>query len=132
MIAEVYRFHREVMDYWQSILPAGRIVEIEYELLVEDPESHGRRMLESCGLEWRGDGLDRYRNDQIVKTASVWQVRQPVYQSSLMRWKHYAPHLAGLARQLSDFLQDDRSELAASGIEIPAVSGLGRLRRIFR
>lgn len=132
MIAEVYRFHREVMDYWQSILPAGRIVEIQYERLVDEPDVHGRLLLESCGLEWRGDGLLHYAKDKVVQTASVWQVRQPIYQSSAMRWKNYAPHLAGVARQLSDFLPDDRSQLAELGIDIPAISGLKRLRKWFK
>jgi tetratricopeptide (TPR) repeat protein len=130
-IAEVYRFHREVMDYWKSVLPANRIVDVRYEQLVEDPEIHGRLMLESCGLEWRGDGLERYRKDQIVRTASVWQARQPIYQSSKMRWKNYAPHLADLARQLADFLQDDQDQLAELGIDLRTVSGIGRLRNLF-
>jgi hypothetical protein len=120
------------MDYWKSVLPANRIVDVRYEQLVEEPEIHGRLMLESCGLEWRGDGLERYRKDQIVRTASVWQARQPIYQSSKMRWKNYAPHLSDLARQLSDFLQDDQAQLAELGIDLRAVSGIGRLRNWFR
>lgn len=130
-IADVYRSHREVMDYWKSVLPQGKIIEIEYELLVDEPEVHGRYMLESCGLEWRGDGLARYKKDQVVKTASLWQVRQPIYQSSKMRWTKYAPHLKELALQLSDYLQDDREQLASFGIDLPAPSRIGRLKRLF-
>lgn len=131
MIAEVYRFHREVMDYWKTVLPDGKIVDVQYELLVEDPEVHGKHMLESCGLEWRGDGLERYKKEKIVKTASLWQVRQPIYQSSKMRWKNYAPYLADAAGQLPEFLQDDRDELAKFNIQLPAPSKLGRLKKLF-
>jgi tetratricopeptide (TPR) repeat protein len=131
LIGEVYRFHREVMDYWKSVLPEGKIVEIQYERLVDDPENHGKFMLESCGLEWRGDGLDHYRQEKIVKTASLWQVRQPIYQSSKMRWKNYAPQVAELAAQLSDFLQDDRDALAEHEINLAAPSRIGRLKKLF-
>jgi tetratricopeptide (TPR) repeat protein len=130
-IGETYRFHLEVMDYWGSILPDGKIVDVHYEQLVEDPETHGGKMLQHCGLEWSGDGLDNYKKGKVVKTASLWQVRQPVYQSSKARWKNYAPHVADLSRQLSDFLQDDRDELAKYDIELPTHSGLGRLKRLF-
>lgn len=131
LIGEVYRFHRAVMEYWKSVLPQGKVVEIQYERLVEEPETHGKYMLESCGLEWRGDGLDHYKNEKIVKTASLWQVRQPIYQSSRMRWKNYAPQVAELAVQLSDYLQDDRDELAAHEIDLAAPSRIGRLKKLF-
>ncbi len=132
LIGNVYRFHREVMDYWMGILPAGKIAIIQYEHLVEEPEIVGKRMLEHCGLQWRGDGLSTYKKERIVKTASLWQVRQPVYQSSRMRWINYADHLDGLANQLSDFLQDDRENLARYNIDISTPSGFKRLKRIFR
>ena len=131
-IGEVYRFHCEVMDYWKSVLPEGKIVDIHYEQLVAEPEIHGGQMLESCGLEWRGDGLENYRKEKVVKTASLWQVRQPIYQSSMMRWKNYAPHVAGLAGQLSDFLENDRDELARHQINLDAPSRLGLLKRMLR
>ena len=132
MIGDVYRFHREVMDHWKNVLPDGKIVDIHYEQLVAEPEIHGKHMLESCGLEWRGDGLENYRKEKIVKTASMWQVRQPIYQSSIMRWKHYAPHVAELSGQLSDFLQDERDELARYQITLSAPSLLGRLMLRFK
>jgi tetratricopeptide (TPR) repeat protein len=131
LVGEVYRFHREVMDHWSSILPEGKVVPVHYERLVDEPENYGKQMLEHCGLEWRGDGLATYKKERVVKTASLWQVRQPVYQSSKMRWINYAPHLEELAKQLSDFLQEDRDELARHNIDISAPSGLKRLRRIF-
>ncbi|MGI9221424.1 MAG: tetratricopeptide repeat-containing sulfotransferase family protein [Woeseiaceae bacterium] len=130
-IADEYRFHRQTMDYWKKILPEGKILDVHYEQLVAEPEIYGRRMLEGCGLEWSGDGLDHYKKDKVVKTASLWQVRQPVYQSSRMRWKKYAPHLGELANLMSEFLQDDREELGEHGIELSAPSGISRLKKIF-
>lgn len=131
-IGEEYRFRREVMDYWKRVLPEGKIVDVHYEQLVADPETHGKHMLERCGLEWRGDGLDDYRKEKIVKTASLWQVRQPIYQSSIMRWKNYAPYLSELAGQLSDYLQNDRDELAAHNIRLGTPSRLSRLKEMLR
>ena len=130
-IAETYRFHRTAMDHWKRLLPDGKIIDVQYERLVEEPDTYGRRMLEGCGLSWSGDGLEHYKKEKVVKTASLWQVRQPVYQSSRMRWKNYAPYLGDLANDLSEFLQDDLEELARHGIEIRPASGLGRLKKLF-
>jgi hypothetical protein len=66
-----------------------------------------------------------------VKTASLWQVRQPVYQSSKKRWVNYAPYLGEVAEQLADFLQDNREELAAHQISLTTPSGLSRLKKLF-
>ena len=129
-IAGKYRLYREVMDYWKQTVPAGKIVDVVYEALVEDPESQGKRLLEACGLEWDASLLEFYRQEGVVKTASIGQVRQPIYRSSRMRWKNYAPHLTALAHDLAEYLQDDREELAGLGIEIPRVSGGGWIRRL--
>jgi hypothetical protein len=102
-----------------------------YERLVEEPEIYGKQMLEACDLEWSGDGLEHYKKEKIVKTASLWQVRQPIYQSSRKRWKNYAPYLGEMAGQLSEYLQDDREELADHQIDIAAPSSLGRLKKLF-
>jgi len=112
-------------------MPEGRIIDVHYERLVEEPDVYGKQMLEDCGLEWSGDGLERYKKNKVVKTASVWQVRQPVYQSSRQRWKNYAPHLGDLAKMMAEYLQDDREELSRHGIEIPGPSGMRRLKKLF-
>ena len=130
-ISEMYRFRREVMNYYKKILPEGRIIDVWYEDLVGEPEIYGRQMLESCGLEWSGDGLDHYKKEKVVKTASLWQVRQPIYQSSRQRWKNYAPYLGEVAEEMSEFLQDDREDLARLQIDISTPSSLRRLKNIF-
>lgn len=129
-IVAVYRLYRELMDYWRKVLPEGKIVDVAYEALIEDPETQGRRLLEACGLSWDTSLLEFYREEGVVKTASLWQVRQPIYRSSRKRWKNYAPHLGELARNLAEFLQDDREELAGFGIDIPKLSRRGWARRL--
>jgi len=130
-IADEYRLNMQAMDHWKKVLPEGTIVDVQYEQLVEEPEIYGKRMLEGCGLEWSGDGLDHYKKEKVVKTASLWQVRQPVYKSSRMRWKNYAPHLGEVANQLSEYLQDDREELSNHGIELSAPSSMSKLKKLF-
>lgn len=128
-IAEMYRNYREMMAYWERVLPAGKILEVRYERLIGDPEAEGRRMLEGCGLEWDGGSLRFHEQERIVRTASLWQVRQPIYRSAQARWKNYASHIGALADALSDYLQDDRQELKEHGIDL-AGSGRGWLRRL--
>ena len=129
-IASFYRLYREFMDYWRKVLPEGKIVDFEYESVVEDPETQGRRLLEACGLRWDAGVLEFYRQEGVVRTASMWQVRQPIYRGSRMRWKNYAGHLRALASDLAEYLQEDREELAEFGIEIPRSSGIGWIRRL--
>lgn len=129
-IASFYRLYREFMDYWRKALPEGKIVDFEYESVVEDPETQGRRLLEACGLRWDAGVLEFYRQEGVVRTASMWQVRQPIYRGSRMRWKNYAGHLRALASDLAEYLQEDREELAEFGIEIPRSSGIGWIRRL--
>lgn len=75
-----------------SFLP----VEVDYEATVSDLESVARRLVAACGLEWEPACLEFYRTERPVRTASVTQVRQPVYQRSVARWKHYEPALGDL------------------------------------
>lgn len=124
MIADIYDLYREVIAYWQGVLPKGKIVDVHYEQLIEDPEVHGRQMLEACGLDWDREYLEFYKKDKVVRTASLWQVRQPIYQSSKKRWKNYASHIGRLADSLSIYLQDDREELANHAIDLAAPSGM--------
>jgi hypothetical protein len=97
-IAFVYEQHMKLMDHWRAVLPPGRIFEVKYEELVADREPILRRLLEYCGLEWSDACLDHEKNDRVVNTPSYWQVRQPVYKTSIDRWKRYEPWLGEFAR----------------------------------
>jgi tetratricopeptide (TPR) repeat protein len=94
-----YRNYERLMVHWRSILPADRFFEIQYEELVADREPWTRRMIEFCGLDWDDACLHSERNPRPVRTASLWQARQPVYQTSVARWRHYEPWL-GCLREL--------------------------------
>lgn len=131
VIGEVYRIYQEFMAHWHKVLPEGKIIEIQYEDLIEDPETHGRRLLEGCGLSWDAKSLEFYRQKGIVKTASLWQVRQPIYKTSRRRWMNYAPYIGELANALAPYLQDDRALLAEHGITLDSGGRGGWLKRMF-
>ena len=131
VIARIYALYRDVMDYWSSILPAGRIIDVSYEQLIEDPQSQGRRLVESCGLEWDDSILEFHKSKRVIKTASVWQARQRIYKSSKQRWMNYSSHIAELANALSPYLQDDRDMLTEHGIDLASPTAFGRLTRLF-
>lgn len=92
-IGFAYSQYLRLMAHWRSVLPADRFIEIVYEDLVGDQEATARRMVEFCGLEWEDSCLHHERNDRNVVTPSLWQVRQPMYSSSIGRWKRYEPWL---------------------------------------
>jgi tetratricopeptide (TPR) repeat protein len=96
-----YRQYLRLMAHWRSVLPADRFLEIQYEELVADREPLTRKMIEFCGLHWDEACLHSERNRRTVRTASVWQARQPVYQTSVARWRHYEPWLGPLRELLS-------------------------------
>jgi len=76
------------------------MLDLGYEQLVEDPEGQSRRLIEHCGLGWDPACLEFDRSAPFVTTASVYQVRHPIYQSAVGRWKHYATHLGPLREAL--------------------------------
>lgn len=94
-----YREHERLMEHWTSVLPIP-IHEVVYEELVADQEAVSRGMIEFIGLDWDDACLDFHRNERTVNTASVWQVRQPVYKTSAGRWRRYERHLDPLKRGL--------------------------------
>lgn len=95
-----YRLYAELMEHWQSVLPAGCVLDMRYEDLVADTEAGARRLLAHCGLEWDDACLRFFENTRRVKTASKAQVRAPIYSSSIGRWRRYEAHLAPLLQAL--------------------------------
>ena len=91
-----YRQYARLMDHWREVLPAGRFVEIDYEALVSDPEPQSRRLVAACGLDWNNACLAPHMNARRITTASVWQARQPIYRTSMERWRRYKPWLGEL------------------------------------
>ena len=75
--------------------------EVVYERLVDDFEDEARRLLAACGLDWEPACLQFHQTSRPVRTASVTQVRQPLYRKAVARWKHYEAALADLLRPLA-------------------------------
>jgi tetratricopeptide (TPR) repeat protein len=94
-IGRFYREYEKVMRHWRGILSLP-MYEVQYENLVENQEAKSREMIEFLGLEWDDACLRFYESTRAARTASYDQVRQPIYRTSLARWKHYETNLAPL------------------------------------
>jgi tetratricopeptide (TPR) repeat protein len=103
-LAFVYRHYLRLMAHWRSVLPPTGFVEVDYEALVADPERCIPQLVTGCGLDWNDACLMPHRNPGMVGTASLWQARQPIYRTSVERWRCYEPWLG----ELSDLLADAR------------------------
>jgi hypothetical protein len=99
-VARYYRRYTDLMNYWHRLLPSGRILDVHYELVVQDLEGQARRLLDYCGLGWDERVLEFHKTERPVKTASVTQVRQPIYSSSTERWRNYGPLVDPLIKEL--------------------------------
>ncbi|MEP6881662.1 MAG: sulfotransferase, partial [Dokdonella sp.] len=88
--------YQELMQHWRDVLP-GRFIEVDYEAMVADQETESRRLIDWLGLEWDPACLEHYASDSLVRTASITQVRQPIYSRSVARWKAYLPWIPELA-----------------------------------
>jgi tetratricopeptide (TPR) repeat protein len=93
--------YQRLMAHWQAALPMP-IFNVSYEDLVEQPERVSRRMYEFCEISWDASSLDPASSGNTVKTASHWQARQPIYQTSRGRWRNYRQHIAPLLRAFGD------------------------------
>ncbi len=86
----------KLMTHWKEVLPKGVILDMVYEDNVADLETQARKLLRFCDLEWEEACLEFHKNKRHVKTASIAQVRKPIYKSSVARWEHYKDYLAPL------------------------------------
>lgn len=104
MLARQYLRYRRLMQHWAQVLPSGRFIEVSYEALVADLEGETRRMLAYAGLPWHENCLTFHENRRTARTASVAQVRQPLYMSSVARWRRFEAQLAPLRAMLAPAL----------------------------
>ena len=88
-----------VMEHWRRVLPAP-VLEVDYESIVADLETAARKLIDWCGLDWDPACLDFHNTLRSVRTASVAQVRTPIYRSSIGRWKNYERYLAPMFSEL--------------------------------
>jgi len=101
-IVFAYREYLRLMEHWRSVLPADRFIEVNYEDVVSDRETQARRMLDLIGLDWDDALLHHESNERNVITPSLWQVRQPIYTSSVERWRRYEPWLGEFSSLLTE------------------------------
>jgi tetratricopeptide (TPR) repeat protein len=104
-LGEHYLQYQRLMDHWHEVLP-GKVLDIQYEVVVADLEGQVRRILEHCGLGWEDACLRFHETSRAVKSASSEQVRQPIYSSSVNSWRHYEAHLEPLIEVLEPLLAE--------------------------
>jgi len=95
-----YRHYERLMAHWREILPSERFIEVDYESVVDNLEDEARRLTDFLGLSWDDACLNFHDNRRVVRTASVNQVRQPIYKTSKGRWQAYADYLGPLLAAL--------------------------------
>lgn len=95
-LGHYYAKYRELMEHWQKVLPKGVLKVVQYEDMVADTEKEAKALIEFLGLEWDPKCLDFHKSDRPVKTASVAQVRKPIYKTAVKRWKKYGDGLQPL------------------------------------
>jgi hypothetical protein len=91
-----HRGYQRLMDHWRAVLPAERFIEVDYEAVVGGLETEARRMIAFCGLLWDEACLAFHQTRRDIRTASAAQARQPIYRTSLERWRPYEGHLRPL------------------------------------
>lgn len=99
-IGRYYNLYERLMDHWRTNLPVD-ILDVSYEDLVADTEEVSRKMINFCKLPWDDNVLAFHATERHVRTASNWQVRQPIYDRSVQRWRKYEQYLGPLKEILA-------------------------------
>ena len=99
-VGHYYLEYARLMAHWRKV-PTMNLLEVRYEDMVANTEPTARRILDFMGLEWDERWLTPHTNPNPVETASLWQVRQPIYGHALERWRHYEKHLRPLKEMLA-------------------------------
>lgn len=100
-LGKYHNLYRQLMRHWHAVFP-GAIYDINYEALTQNPEQEIRQLLDACDLEWQDDCLNFHKSPGVVKTASYFQVRQPMYTSSVNLWQKYEAYLQPLLDTLDE------------------------------
>ena len=94
-----YKQFLRIMDFWRNKMPKG-FMEINYEDLINDPETQAQKLIKYCNLDWEDKCLEFYKSGRQVKTLSILQVRQPIYKSSVKAWERYEKDLQPLFKAI--------------------------------
>ncbi len=109
-LAHYYNEYSRLMEHWRLTLPKDSILDVPYELLVDDQEAWSRKMLEFIGLQWDARCLDFHQTHRPIVTESRWQVRQKMNKASVERWRNYAGFIEPLLRSMQIHAPEDRAE----------------------
>jgi tetratricopeptide (TPR) repeat protein len=101
-LGRYYRAYAALMRHWRALVPEEVMIDVQYETLVGDFETEARRIVAHCGLDWNEACREFHRTRRPVLTASMVQVRQPIYQSSVGRWRPFVDMLEPLLAALGD------------------------------
>ena len=107
-LVSYFHSYQRLMEHWRRVLPADRLIEVDYEELTREPEPVIRRMIAACGLEWDDACLRPESNPRAVRTPSKWQTRQKIYRTSVARWRRYEPWLGPLRALVDNGSEPDR------------------------
>jgi len=120
-LAKVYRSYYEHMQFWEANLPKDFMLTVKYENLVADIDSYARKIISHMGLDWNENCLNFHETERPVKTASLVQVRQPLYSTSVGRWKKYEEYLKPLIKELEPIIKayEDSLDPAAQALLTP-------------
>ena len=99
-LGEYFSAHYHLMQHWRDSLPSGSMFDLCYEDLVSNQEGVSRALLEYLDLDWEEECLDFHRNEYASTTGSATQVRQPIYRSSVEKWRRYEKQLQPLSETL--------------------------------
>jgi hypothetical protein len=105
-IVRYYHSYVELMAHWDTVLP-GKVLRVNYEQVVHDPESQVRGILSFLDLPFEDACLNFHQTDRSIRTPSSEQVRQPIYTGALEQWRNFEPYLdvvkQGLAAEIKDY-----------------------------
>ena len=113
-LGRYYRRYDDLMAHWEKVLPPGVMRTVQYEDVVDDLETNARALIAHVGLEWDDACLAFHKSKRAVKTASVAQVRKPLYKTSVERWRRYGDGLAPLLQALEYQSQEPVTAKAAT------------------
>ena len=111
-LGRYFRAYAELMAHWREVLPAGAMMEIRYETLVEDLPGETRRLLDFLDLTWDERCLDFHKTERLIRTASQSQVRNPLSRDGVGRWHRYHPHIGPLLEALGPLADRDYNHTA--------------------
>jgi len=116
-LARYYRAYARLMKHWRSVIPAGLLLEVEYEKLVQNFASEARKVVEFCGLPWTDACLAFHETKRAVHTASKHQVRRPLYGSSVGRAQRF-PSLWEELREELEVVTPAQPRASSPGAEL--------------